>query len=147
MKAIEQGAPQAPKTNGFGAAVETPHKQSLQGGDFQQDGSQRDQLREELRAQRESLTREVAEKLEATLERIKSMSQTMLTEIETFMTTSEHVIHDYETVLASQQSEAERLTSMEPDVAGATERFLASQELQNLVTPDGSANLSGDKTF
>uniref|UniRef100_A0A7S1DC29 Uncharacterized protein n=1 Tax=Cyclophora tenuis TaxID=216820 RepID=A0A7S1DC29_CYCTE len=82
-----------------------------------------DELRDELRSRREQMTQEAATKLEGALEHIKSLATNMLTEIEAFMTTSEEVIFDYETVLVSQQSEAQRLASVEPDVAGGTQSF------------------------
>ena len=70
-------------------------------------------------------------KLQATLDRVRETTRAMLNEIDVFLESTENVIVDYTKCQNSQRNEARRLEEVEPDVVGATERYL--QQVQGMM--------------
>ena len=66
--------------------------------------------------------------LQSTLELVRNTTKTMLGEIDAFLQATESTTIDYIKCQGSQGTEARRLEEVEPDVSGATARFL--QEIQ-----------------
>ncbi len=87
------------------------------------------QIHESLLRQRE----EVHAKLQATLVRVHETTKTMLNEIGHFLESTESVMIDYTKCQNSQREEARRLEEVEPDVAGATERYLAQVQGMSMM--------------
>ena len=120
-----------PQINGFVSdsndpSTEEPGGPSAAGKDQAERGSStetEDALRQQLRREREMRVKSVAHKLEASLEVIKGIAKTMLTEVDAYMKTSEQVQYEYDKVHAIQHVEAQHLTSVESDVTGATGQF------------------------
>lgn len=70
-------------------------------------------------------------KLQATLDRVRETTRAMLNEIDVFLESTENVMVDYTKCQNSQMNEARRLEEVEPDVVGATERYL--QQVQGMI--------------
>lgn len=70
-------------------------------------------------------------KLQATLDRVRETTRDILNEIDVFLESSENVMVDYTKCQNSQRNEARRLEEVEPDVVGATERYL--QQVQGIM--------------
>ncbi len=70
-------------------------------------------------------------KLQATLDHVRETTRAMLNEIDVFLESTENVMVDYTKCQNSQRNEARRLEEVEPDVAGATERYL--QQMQGMM--------------
>ncbi len=70
-------------------------------------------------------------KLQATLDRVRETTRDILNEIDVFLESTENVMMDYTKCQNSQRNEARRLEEVEPDVVGATERYL--QQVKGMV--------------
>jgi hypothetical protein len=101
---------------------EAPH-QGHQEGTQSQDEESRD-----VREYRTKAYQDAHAQLQATLELVRNTTKNMLGEIDAFLQATESTTMDYIKCQKSQRAEARRLEEVEPDVSGATSRFL--QEMQ-----------------
>ena len=70
-------------------------------------------------------------RLQATLDNVRETTRAMLNEIDVFLESTKDVMVDYTKCQNSQRNEARRLEEVEPDVVGATERYL--QQMQGMT--------------
>eukprot|EP00978_Attheya_sp_CCMP212_P037600 scaffold178854_cov58-Attheya_sp.AAC.6 len=117
-----------------------PNDVSTNEEDAQEEPSETAQLEQEITEARDATHRDAAERLESILNDIKVSTKVLLGEIKVYLETTESVTVDYVRCQASQRNEANRLEAVEPDVTGATARFL--QQAQEQISMMGSTVVS-----
>jgi len=91
----------------------------------QDDSKIDDSFGSEVRKERIDTTKKAAAKLQDILGNVKGTTQKLLSEIDSYLKSVESVRIDYMKCRESQNNEARRLEEVEPDVAGATGRFVS----------------------
>ena len=83
---------------------------------------------------REAVVQSTATQLEVILNDLKGTTQRLLEEIGIYMEAAEGVSADYIKCQESQRSEARRLAEVQPDVEGATHRFVEQAQQVAMAT-------------
>lgn len=86
------------------------------------------------REDHEAVLQNTATQLEAILNDLKGTTRKLLDEIGIYMEAAESVSTDYKKCQESQRNEARRLAEVQPDVEGATHRFLQQAQAQLAMT-------------
>lgn len=86
-----------------------------------------DSMERQLRQESDAIIKNTATQLEGILNDVKGTTKSLLSEIQTYMKTSDSVSADYIRCQESQRKEAQRLAEVSPDVEGATNRFVKEQ--------------------
>mmetsp|Transcript_19622 Transcript_19622/g.24028 ORF Transcript_19622/g.24028 Transcript_19622/m.24028 type:complete len:238 (-) Transcript_19622:206-919(-) len=92
----------------------------------------------EIKEDRERIMRDANAKMDAVLEDMKQATNGLLANLNSFLKESESVAIAYIRTQASQQKEARRLEEVEPDVSGATTKFLHEAQQRLGCLPGGS---------
>lgn len=91
-------------------------------------------INESSSQEREAVMRNTATQLEAILNDLKGTTQRLLEEIGIYMEAAEGVSVDYTKCQESQRNEARRLAEVQPDVDGATRRFIQQAQVVMATT-------------
>jgi hypothetical protein len=84
----------------------------------------------QLRKERQAVVQNTATQLESILNDVKGTTKRLLDEITIYLEEAESVTIDYMKCQESQREEAHRLEAVQPDVEGATHRFLQQAQAQ-----------------
>jgi hypothetical protein len=101
-----------------------------------QELSEKESMSTQLRKDRQAVVQTTATQLESILNDVKGTTKRLLDEISFYMKEAESVTVDYMRCQESQREEAHRLEAVQPDVEGATHRFLQQAQAQ-LAMADG----------